>query len=196
MGIEATSDKKEKEVQEQELKHKMFLRFLQDAFVEADDDGNGYLDKEEFESLIGKPEVHRHMRELGIHLTQDELLKAWSMLDIDGNGELNIEEFVTGLSYLQEGLATKHILNVDYSLKRVAVNCENRMQKMASLVAQVVGQNEEILRHLENGQDSQSNVNIGLWQHWALQHEFGNICRQQMRTMSTGENSPSRTTAT
>merc|ERR1712217_354994 len=137
----------------------MFITFLQDAFVESDNDGNGYLDKEEFESLINK---------------------AWSMLDMDGSGELNIEEFVTGLSYLQEGLATKHILNVDYSLKRVAVNCENRMDKMSILVAQVVGQNEEIMRHLEKGQDRQSDVNIALWQHWALQHEFGGICTKQL----------------
>merc|ERR1712151_24187 len=98
--IEATSDRKESEIQEQELKHKLFIGFLQDAFVESDTDGNGYLDKEEFESLIAKPEVHRHMRELGVHLTPDELNKAWSMLDMDGSGELNIEEFVTGLSYL------------------------------------------------------------------------------------------------
>jgi len=187
--IEATSDRKDKELRDQELKHKEFLRFLHETFVEADADDNGLLDKEEFSALMEKDVVLRRMKELGIHLTPEELFKAWAMLDIDESGELTIEEFVTGLSYLQEGLATKHILNVDYSLRRVAVKCEDRMDKITNVVDRIVKQNEDILGQLgkqENSTD-QRELSFWLWQQWALKHEFGNYCRQQMRLVR-GEN--------
>merc|ERR1719210_1891954 len=130
------------------MKHKQFLGFLHESFLEADADGNGLLDKDEFSDLMRKDFVHKQMKDLGIHLTHEELFKAWDMLDIDESGELTIEEFVTGLSYLQEGLATKHILNVDYSLRRVAVKCEDRMEKISLAMNRVVKNNEDLLRQL------------------------------------------------
>merc|ERR1712137_885888 len=102
-----------------EKKTKSFISFLRDAFLDADADGNGVLDLEEFNGLVEKDFVYKRMKELGIQLSHDELLKAFELLDVDDSGELTIDEFVEGLGYMQEGLATKHIVNVDYSLKRV-----------------------------------------------------------------------------
>mmetsp|Transcript_37734 Transcript_37734/g.112613 ORF Transcript_37734/g.112613 Transcript_37734/m.112613 type:complete len:490 (+) Transcript_37734:165-1634(+) len=184
--IEATSDRKETILHEQEMKHKQFLSFLHESFLEADADGNGLLDKEEFSEMMQKDFVHKQMKDLGIHLTHEELFKAWDMLDIDESGELTIEEFVTGLSYLQEGLSTKHIVNVDYSLKRVTVRCEERMSKIQSNVKEVIRQNEDILARLrtrdQNKQDQeQLDVSLWLWQQWALKSEFGPHCKKKLR---------------
>jgi len=184
--IEATSDRKEVELMEQEQKHKQFLSFLHESFLEADEDGNGLLDKEEFSALMQKEFVHKQMKDLGIHLTHEELFKAWDMLDIDESGELTIEEFVTGLSYLQEGLSTKHIVNVDYSLKRVTVRCEDRMAKIHNTVKDIVRQNEDILTRLRTREQNheaqeQHELNLWLWQQWALRSDFGPHCKRQLK---------------
>lgn len=186
--IEATSDRKETMMHEQELKHKQFLGFLHESFLEADADGNGLLDKDEFSEMMQKEFVHKQMKDLGIHLTHEELFKAWDMLDIDESGELTIEEFVTGLSYLQEGLSTKHIVNVDYSLKRVTVRCEDRMSKIHGTVKEIVRQNEDILAKLklkeqQSEQQEQHELTLWLWQQWALRSEFGPHCKRQLKAM-------------
>mmetsp|Transcript_16436 Transcript_16436/g.38517 ORF Transcript_16436/g.38517 Transcript_16436/m.38517 type:complete len:487 (+) Transcript_16436:100-1560(+) len=188
--IEATSDRKENQLREQEQRHKQFLSFLHESFLEADIDGNGLLDKDEFKALMEKDFVHRQMKDLGIHLTQEELFKAWDMLDIDESGELTIEEFVTGLSYLQEGLSTKHIVNVDYSLKRVTIRCEDRMTKIGATVKDIVRQNEEIVAKLAKREQNPETLEqhehlLWLWQQWALRSEFGGYCRRQLRAMGT-----------
>lgn len=180
--IEATSDRKEKELEELERNHLMFIEFLRETFVEADTDGNEMLDKEEFAALMEKDFVHQRMKELGVHLTEEELFQAWDMLDVDESGELTIDEFVTGLSYLQESLATKHIVNADYSLKRAHVRIEHRMEKIRGLMTEVMMQNEEILQKLKS-QDHphrQQQVSLFLWQQWALQHEFNSYAQARM----------------
>lgn len=171
--IAATTDRKDLELKEQEARHMQFINFLRDSFMEADSDGNGVLDKEEFSAMMGKDFVHKRMKELGIHLSQEELFKAWDMLDIDESGELTIDEFVTGLSYLQEGLATKHIVNVDYSLKRVTIRCEARLQKLQETLKEIEQQGQEILRALEEQEQTnqEQHLSLWLWQRWALKQE-------------------------
>lgn len=125
--IKATANEKEERVREQEQKDQDFIDFLRDAFTAADADGNGVLDFEEFEQMIGQDFVHRQMNELGVHMSHKEFLRTWAMLDIDDSGTLTIDEFVAGLSTLQEGLAAKHMVSINYSLKKVAVKSVKRM---------------------------------------------------------------------
>merc|ERR1711957_889605 len=93
--IAATSDRKEMELREQEIKQRAFISFLRNTFYEADTDGNGLLDREEFEALMAKEMVTKEMGRLGVNLTDSDLFKAWQMLDIDDSGELTIDEFVS-----------------------------------------------------------------------------------------------------
>merc|ERR1712224_188016 len=110
------------EAEEAEKNRKKFITFLHDTFLDADADGNGVLDQEEFIALMGKTSVHKEMTRLGIEFTPEWLHGVWEMLDIDGSGELKINDFVVGFSYLQEHLATKHLVSMEYSLKRISTN--------------------------------------------------------------------------
>lgn len=167
--IEATSVKKENVLLNREKRHKEFIHFLRDAFLDADADGNGLLDKEEFQALMEKDFVTKQMKALGILLSQDELMKAWDMLDVDDSGELTIDEFVDGLGHLQEGLATKHIVNVDYSLKRVERQVEERLSGIQQAMTAVQDQNSVILDVIKTQEQSDSvhQPSLWLWQRWA-----------------------------
>mmetsp|Transcript_154822 Transcript_154822/g.288646 ORF Transcript_154822/g.288646 Transcript_154822/m.288646 type:complete len:491 (-) Transcript_154822:58-1530(-) len=171
--IEATSDRKEKEQEELEHKHLMFIEFLREVFHDADVDGNEVLDRDEFSALMEKDFVHKKMRALGIHFTEDELFKAWDMLDIDESGEITIDEFVTGLSYLQEGLATKHIVNVEYSMKRVNARLDQRLQRVREEMSELMDQVKTINNKLVEQTDAQhqQQLSFWLWQQWAAKNE-------------------------
>mmetsp|Transcript_5212 Transcript_5212/g.12557 ORF Transcript_5212/g.12557 Transcript_5212/m.12557 type:complete len:535 (+) Transcript_5212:93-1697(+) len=147
--IDATSNRKELEQRERERKHKQFLLFLRDSFLDADADGNGFLDKEEFEEMMKKDEVHARMRQLGVRLSEEDLKRAWDMLDVDENpAGLQIDDFVDGLKFLQEGLATKHVVTVDYSLKRIDKRFHNHIELLTTRAKEVTGQKEFFLQHI------------------------------------------------
>lgn len=162
LGLEAANEKLQKNKQR-------FVEFLRESFVEADEDGNGVLDKDEFSALMEKDFVHEQMRALGVHLTEEELYSAWDTLDYGDSGELTIEEFVYGLSHLQEGLDTKHIVNVDYGLKRTHGKAEEGLGKCKEALDQVLEESSQILERMkEQGKSQhQQQLSFWLWQQWA-----------------------------
>lgn len=167
--IAATSDRKEQERQLRLKREREFIEFLRLSFEDADADGNGLMDKEEFEAMMDQEFVRNRMRSLGVAITPDELRQAWEMLDIDGSGELTIDEFVSGLSFLTEVLSTKHIVSIDYSLKRTANRIDRDLDSLLQELEDVKGQNQEILDHL-NRQDAhyqQHELSLWLWKEWA-----------------------------
>lgn len=173
--ISATTDRKELEARVQEAKHREFINFLRDSFLDADTDGNGSLDLEEFQAMMEKDFVHKRMQTLGISLSRDDFLAAFHMLDIDDSGELTIEEFVDGLGYLQEGLATKHIVNVDYTLKRVERRVEDGMSRIIDTIGKVTAQHHAILHRIRKQESlhSKHQLSLWLWQQWALNTDRG-----------------------
>lgn len=171
--IAATSDRKEQERQLRLKKYEEFIQFLRRSFEDADADGNGLLDREEFEAMMEQEFVLKQMRSLGVDITPEELRKAWEMLDIDDSGELTIDEFVAGLSFLTEVLSTKHIVNIDYSLRRTAVRIEKDVDCLLDELLEVRDQNLKILEHLKN-QDAhykQHELSLWLWKEWANTNE-------------------------
>ena len=53
-----------------------------DVFAKWDADGNGAIDRAEFDG---------HLKQLGLEATDEELAHAFTLLDIDGNGEIDYE---------------------------------------------------------------------------------------------------------
>ena len=63
-----------------------------DAFNEFDQDGSGFLDKDEFFSA---------METLGFSLTHQQMNEVWKKVDEDGQGSVDMEEFRYAVSHLQ-----------------------------------------------------------------------------------------------
>lgn len=126
------------------------------------------MDKEEFLALMVQEFVHVEMRKTGINMTMEELLKAYQMLDIDGSGELTIDEFVSGFSYLREALCTKHVVNIDYSLKRFSMTMETRIERLCAEISEFSMENEEIAELMDRQDEMQKaqRLSLWLWQEW------------------------------
>lgn len=97
------------------------------------------------------------------------------MLDTDGVGELTIDEFVSGLAYLQEGLSTKHIVDVEYSVKKVSHRTEQRLEKIKRFMADMKSLNQDVHASLR-GQEIADNEQLRalwLWKEWAEERSPG-----------------------
>mmetsp|Transcript_163725 Transcript_163725/g.525107 ORF Transcript_163725/g.525107 Transcript_163725/m.525107 type:complete len:517 (+) Transcript_163725:31-1581(+) len=141
---------------------KQFLSFLRDAFVQADADGNGLLDKEEFEGLINQEDVIAKMR-ASSSLSPDDLMQAWDTLDVNRVGELTIDEFVAGFAMMNEGLSTKHIASFDYALQRSAFDFLKRVTRLSEGMMSVRTQNEELLEHLRRDAKREQKLAQQMW---------------------------------
>lgn len=184
--VMATLERGEAEAKEQEAKRHAFIEFLRDKFYEGDVDGNGYLDKQEFEDMIMKETTITYMRELGItSLSPDYLLKAWDMLDVDDSGELTIDEFVLGLSQLSEELSTKHVVSVDTTLKRVAKSTGDKVNGLKRKISSMKRNNEELLGRLQMQEQmhKQQQLSLKLWREWALSKDPGCLPKEVIRRL-------------
>jgi len=171
--ILATVDRKESEAKEQERKYEAFVEFLKECFKDADIDGNNSLDRNEFDSMIKEDFVHSRMKELGVHLSHQELSNIWDMLDIDESGELTIDEFVTGLSTLQEGLSTKHMVALDYSLKRVTLKAERTMDRLCEKAESLMLQSAELHHHISQRDPRANEAALQQFAVWLQRSDFG-----------------------
>merc|ERR1711979_115137 len=109
--------------------------------------------------------LKQEMLNHGIHLQDQDLGKIWDTFDIDESGELNIDELVSGFAYLQEGLATKHVANVGYSLKRFNVKIDNSMGNLELSIDRLAKQQEEMFRRVLTQQEQyQAQWSQFMWQ--------------------------------
>jgi len=166
--VAATTDQKEQEMRKAEQMAKNFIEFLREAFKKADADGSGTLDKEEFESMMKKEFVINELRAVGFSMNEEEILKAWDLLDFERVGELTIDSFVAGLSYIQEKLTTRHVMNLSYMLKRVSRRFDNSVRKLVDELSTLRDQNQEILDCLQSQEKlkDQQEFYLWLWHQW------------------------------
>jgi len=189
--LEAKEEEKQVEHYQIERNRQKFILFLKRSFQEADVDQNNLLDKEEFKALLEKPFVRKEMKSLGIHESYEEMIAKWSILDYNERGELTIDEFVEGMTHLQEGLGTKHIVNVQYTLDQVRAKAEDRLRHLKYDLQAVVSRNEEILKRVKEQGESQhqQQLSFWLWQQWALRNSEAlrnfEISNTQDKTLET-----------
>lgn len=81
------------------------LRLLESLFYEADEDGSGTMDLDEFTTSLNNEKIKAAFARLGIQPHQSELV--FKTLDVHKTGELSIGEFMGGL--------TNIVGNLDFS---------------------------------------------------------------------------------
>lgn len=174
--VESAMGRAEAQKKDEEDMRRSFLSFLREAFVQADADGNGLLDKEEFLDLIHKDEVIERMKMAGeSSLSPEDLLSVWDSLDSNGVGELTIDEFVSGFALLSEGLSAKHIATFDYALQKASVKVLKRIETLTDSMTELRSRNDRLLTDLQKAslRRKQFEQQFSLWRTWALQQSPG-----------------------
>lgn len=193
--ISSSAEKHEAALLEKDRLHQQFIRFLEESFVTADTNSNGILERQEFCDWIDTDTVGEDMATFGMKLTREEYLKAWDMLDIGGEDELCSEEFVSGFSYLHEALCTTHVVNIDYSLKRISLSMQNRIDRLSDELNDLTEQGDVMLKSLELQESMQKaqTASLWLWKEWVRQKDpdcltpdMAEIHRTSMTTAMTG----------
>lgn len=146
--ISSTTTKKHDQALFAEMQRQGFITFICAEFNRADKDGSGTLDKNEFMILMSEQSMKQQLKLHSIPLETRDLEKTWDTFDIDDSGELTIDELVIGFSILQEGLATKHVANIGYALKRFSTNVDREIEGLQEGLKGLGEQQDEVLKRI------------------------------------------------
>jgi len=93
-AMEAFEQDKE-QIQDNAMKErKMHVATLKELFAKWDHGGDGEISKDEFEAHLEDPNMHALLRRLDID--RRDALTLFSLLDGDGSGGLDVDEFICG----------------------------------------------------------------------------------------------------
>lgn len=108
---------------QQELEHKLeFIEEMQRLFEELDLDGGGTLTLDEFEKQIQDENILSYLSSMGLDI--DQVRTLLTLLDRDQNGEVDIEEFITGCLRLKGGAKSLDMAVLQYQLEWVVNSVE------------------------------------------------------------------------
>lgn len=102
---------------------------IREVFMDFDDDGNGYLDYDEFKRFMAK-----------YNFTQDEACQAIEYLDRDFSGTIDYDEFASGLLFFRPPVAPVSSVPVSSTIHESRNSISKRSPAKADCVLQVVQQ--------------------------------------------------------
>lgn len=114
------------QMKEKELYIAKVVRFLE----EGDTDGNGTLDREEFENMLNNDEVSRYLTLMGLELYEVETL--FNVLD-DGDGEISYNEFIGGCLRLKGAARAVDAVMIMHEQNRIMTAMTAAMSRLAAI---------------------------------------------------------------
>eukprot|EP00746_Dinoflagellata_sp_MGD_P008579 gnl/MRDRNA2_/MRDRNA2_117184_c0_seq1.p1 gnl/MRDRNA2_/MRDRNA2_117184_c0~~gnl/MRDRNA2_/MRDRNA2_117184_c0_seq1.p1 ORF type:complete len:632 (-),score=103.87 gnl/MRDRNA2_/MRDRNA2_117184_c0_seq1:46-1941(-) len=114
----AASQDREHMVMEESADRMRQIKQVQEMFKEADIDGTGQLSREEFENHVDDPRVQAYFRLLHIDLHSYGAENLFNMLDFDGGGEMDSDEFVVGCTKLRGNAKNLDLAVLHHEVKK------------------------------------------------------------------------------
>jgi len=132
---------KEDEAKE-ELRRTMVSQTLVELFRGVDADQSGTISREEFNLMLGSPDLIRKI-ERNTHLKIQDLLDLYDWLDRDGSGHISHEEFMKGFTFVNEPLRAKSLVKLQECIVQdlrslelhVTETLETRVEEVEKLIA-------------------------------------------------------------
>jgi len=114
---------------QQEVEQKVeFVETMQRVFEELDTNGSGTLSLEEFEQQMDDENVLTFLSTLELDI--DQVRTLLTLLDLDQNGEVDIEEFITGCLRLKGGAKSLDMAILQYQVEWILHNTAALNEKM------------------------------------------------------------------
>lgn len=120
---------------ERERARKKFLEQVKVVFLVNDADGNGSMDKEEFTSCI--PSVIKLFEAEGLAFSQKDLETMFDMVDYDGSGTIDIDEFLYGMAQLAEEVRPMSIMELRCLLVRGFSGIHDRIRTIDTRIQNI-----------------------------------------------------------
>mmetsp|Transcript_10890 Transcript_10890/g.19396 ORF Transcript_10890/g.19396 Transcript_10890/m.19396 type:complete len:543 (+) Transcript_10890:25-1653(+) len=114
-ALDTAANDKENVIQLQLQDKKRFVDTLQTLFMGWDDSGDGMCSLEEFRSHLDDDNTQALLRSLEIE--SRDAVALFELLDSDGSGEVDLNEFVTGCITLRGGAKAVHMEKVSSTSK-------------------------------------------------------------------------------
>lgn len=110
----------ESEIMSQTAERTRHIEDVRSIFKRADVDQTGSLDWTEFEQHFGDACVQAYFRRLQLDIDGEEALRdLWSMLDFDGDGSVDMNEFLDGCSRLKGNASSLDLARLTHNQARM-----------------------------------------------------------------------------
>lgn len=202
--IAVTSDHEEENRRLAQERHKKFVRTLEQMFRDADEDGNGLVDFEEFQVMVESGKVETLLNEFDIKMEKEKLYDTFRMLDVKDVGVITLEEFMEGLIVLGEGIHTRHVVGMDYDAGRIRKKMIEQLNQITGTAKKekgkdlevTPGQMHEVRRGLEDlyqklQKQEQAlryqNLALACWAQWAGETTDLGLLPEALKTLGAGK---------
>jgi len=118
----------EKKKKRRDKAEQMVIKEMRSQFTEADADGSGSIDYEEFLKSMEDPTMVRKLQLLDIPVVETDDL--FMMIDDDGSGEISVDEFVEGVLKLRGHANARDLNAVLGHIRRLCNRCDQSIAKV------------------------------------------------------------------
>lgn len=138
-ALEQTAQDKDLMKSMEEKRKKKILKDLKRMFTRLDEDGSGQLSREEIEGVDeAEKEVLRNLTSM------DDPVEIFDVLDVDGSGDIGIDEFCDGLWQVAISNAPLEIKRMEKQVERIRMDTKVHGSVLTEISAKLDRLNEEI----------------------------------------------------
>lgn len=108
-----------------------FLETMQGVFNELDEDGDNCIELEDLAAKLQKPKIGAYFSSLGVDV--DQVSKLFKLLDSDGSGNIDSEEFMFGCLKLRGEAKSLDIAILHSELRFISQRVEQLCQVISTM---------------------------------------------------------------
>lgn len=117
-AIKANHQDADNIIMEQTQARKNHMDSVKAVFKRADKDNSNTLDWQEFQEHCDNPIVQAYFRQLDLDIEANGAILMFEMLDFDGNGSIDIDEFIYGCQHLKGFARSLDLAKLDHDRRQ------------------------------------------------------------------------------
>jgi hypothetical protein len=124
-------------IMEQTSERKKHMKDVKSVFERADADGSGRLDATELQKHIDDVRVQAYLRQLDLDVEGHESFALFELLDFDGSGTIDIDEFIFGCERLKGMARSLDLFRIEHGQRALCRQVTNICQVIYELRSQM-----------------------------------------------------------